>query len=82
MTAVVARSDSAMAPHRNQFWFFRVNTDPFWERMLKEWKISAMDMVRKAMVVPSGLFTISQTPLSIKCPMKYAAITMTVTKIP
>lgn len=38
---------------------------PRCERMLKLWKISAMLMVTKAMVVPSGLSAISQTPDSM-----------------
>ena len=38
---------------------------PRWERMLKLWKISAMLMVTKAMVVPSALSVIVQTPDSM-----------------
>lgn len=41
-----------------------------WERIFRLWKISAMDMVRKAMVMPSALSVIAQTPLSIKWPIK------------
>ena len=44
---------------------FRLNTLLRWARMLKAWNISAMLSVRKAMVMPSGLFTASHTPLSI-----------------
>ena len=46
---------------------------PRCERMFRLWKISAMDMVRNAMVVPSGLRPfagISHTPDSMKWPMK------------
>ena len=42
---------------------------PRWDRMLRLWKISAMDMVTKAIVVPSGLRPpagISHTPDSMK----------------
>ena len=45
--------------------------------MFSPWKISAMDMVTKAMVVPSGLKPlagISQIPDSMKCPTKKAAM--------
>ena len=46
---------------------------PRCERMFRLWKISAMDMVRNAIVVPSGLRPfagISHTPDSMKWPMK------------
>ena len=50
---------------------------PRWERIFRLWKISAMDMVTKAMVVPSGLRPlagISHIPDSMKWPMKKAAM--------
>ena len=43
---------------------------PLWERMLKLWKISAMDIVKNAMVVPAGLFAIAQVLVSMKFPTK------------
>lgn len=42
------------------------NRLPRWLRILKLWQISAMLIVKKAIVVPSALFAISQTPDSMK----------------
>ena len=55
MTPAVSRKARAAAPHRTTFYFFSVKMDPRRERMLKAWKISAIDMVRNAMVIPSRL---------------------------
>ena len=49
-----------MAAHRILLWLWRLKTLPRWERILKEWKISHILMVRKAMVMPSG-----DTPVGI-----------------
>ena len=54
-----------MAPHKMKLWEERENTLPLWLLILKEWIISAMLMVRKAIVIPSWLCAISHTPLSI-----------------
>ena len=70
MTPVVSTRLSSMAPQRILLWLWSLNTLPRWERMLKLWKISAMLMVRKAMVMPSALWVISHTPDSMKWPMK------------
>ena len=59
-----------MAPHRILLWEPSLKTLPRWLRRLKLWKISAMFMVRKAMVMPSALWVISHTPDSMKWPMK------------
>ena len=37
--------------------------------IFREWKISTMDRVRNAMVVPSALLTNSQVPVSIQWPV-------------
>lgn len=50
--------------------------------MLNEWKISVMERVRNAIVMPSALEAISQTPDSIKCPVKYAKSVIAAIKIP
>ena len=65
-----ALSQSIIAPQRILLWLWREKTLLRWERMLKLWKISAMFMVRKAMVTPSALWVISHTPLSRKWPTK------------
>ena len=65
MTAVVSSSESAIAPQSMTLWLCSCSTDPRCERMLKEWKISAMDMVRNAIVMPSGLLTNAHWPDSI-----------------
>ena len=57
--------DRPMAAHSSRLWLGSRNTDSRRERMLKAWKISIMDRVRKAMVMPSALFTMAQAPASI-----------------
>ena len=52
MTSVVASSESAAAPQSQGFPCFMRKIEPCRERMLKEWKISHMESVRKAMEVP------------------------------
>ena len=49
---VVRIKDPIIAAHRTLFWPFREKMDFLWERTLKEWKISHIDMVRNAMVMP------------------------------
>ena len=34
------------------------------------WKISAIDIVTKAIVVPWALFVMVHSPVSMKCPIK------------
>ena len=70
ITAAVTSSEKASVPHSHRFCFFRLNRDSVRERMLKEWKISIMLSVRKAIVIPIGESAIAQTPLSIRCPRK------------
>ena len=57
-------------PHSHRFCFLRLNREALRERMLKEWKISTMLSVRKAMVMPAGDSAIPQVPLSSLCPIK------------
>ena len=64
-TRVVAIRLPRAAQLRVLFMLCSVKMLPRCERMLKLWKISAMLMVTKAMVVPSGLSAISQTPDSM-----------------
>ena len=66
MTAVVAAKLAAAARFSSRLWVCRENRLSRWLRRLKQWKISAMDMVRKAMVVPSGEVATSHRPDSIK----------------
>ena len=63
-TAAVSSRDSAADARSNTFTPFRLKRLLRWERMLKEWKISAMERVTKAMVVPTPLFTKRQAPVS------------------
>ena len=51
-----------MEPYRYGLWPCALKIDWCWERMLKEWKISAIARVMNAMVIPSRLSTISQRP--------------------
>ena len=53
-----------------QFVVGRARMLPRCERILNEWNISAMDMVRNAIVVPCALSVIAQVPVSMKCPTK------------
>ena len=70
MTAAVISSEKASVPHSHMFCFFRLNKEACLDRILKEWKISTMLSVRKAMVMPAGDSAIPQAPLSIRCPIK------------
>ena len=64
MTAVVRIRETTIAPNRKLLRVFKAKMEPRRLLMFREWKISTMDRVRNAMVVPSGLLTNSQTPLS------------------
>ena len=64
MTAVVRIRETTIAPNRKLLRVFKVKMEPRRLLMFREWKISTIDRVRNAMVVPSGLLTNSQTPLS------------------
>ena len=65
MTRVVAAKLAIEDQISAGFMYFICSRLSLCERMLKLWKISAIDKVRNAMVVPSGLVVISQTPASI-----------------
>ena len=64
ITAVVRIRDAIIAANRNLLWVFKVNREPLRLLIFKEWKISTMESVKNAIVVPSALSTNSQTPLS------------------
>ena len=70
------------APISMILWPGSIKILPRCERILNEWNISAIDMVRNAIVMPSGLSAISHTPLSMKWPMKYDASVSAETKSP
>ena len=61
-SAAEAISSQFMPPRQKMLWR--------WERMLKAWKISAMDMVMKAMVVPRPLVWKVQAPVSAWTPQR------------
>ena len=70
ITAAVISREKTSVPHSHRFYFLRLNREALRERMLKEWKISTMLSVRKAMVMPAGDSAIPQVPLSSLCPIK------------
>ena len=70
ITAAVTRKEKARVPHSHGFYFLRLNRDRIRERRLKEWKISIMLRVRKAMVMPTGDSATAHPPVSNRCPMK------------
>ena len=85
MTAVVVTKEASVESARYLLWLPCTpmeKIEPRCERMFSEWKISHSDIVRNAMVMPSGLSTISHFPASMKCPTKYAARVSSVTKRP
>ena len=61
---------------------FNENMDFLLLLIFNEWNISAMERVKKAMVIPSGLSAISHRPDSMRCPIKYAAKVSKATIIP
>ena len=65
ITSVVHARLASPAHVRAPFTDFIPKMLPLCDLMLKLWNISAMDNVRKAIVVPSGLVAISHTPASI-----------------
>ena len=65
MAAVVSTKLKSIPPHKKRLCPCMWKMLCRWLRILKLWKISAMLMVRNAMVVPSGLLVISQTPASM-----------------
>ena len=65
ITTVVRIRETTIAPYRNLLWLFSLKIDHRRLLMLREWKISTMERVRNAMVVPSALFTNSHAPDSI-----------------
>ena len=54
MTAVVNARAAIIAPKRTKLCVPRVNIEWRCERILYEWNISAMDIVRKAIVIPQA----------------------------
>ena len=88
ITAVVSTSDAAIAPKRNLLWLppmLIAMTEPLCERILNEWKISHIDIVKNAMVIPcsqSAIFVKIHLPVSNHSPMKNAARVRTVTTMP
>lgn len=70
MTAAVRMRERIIETNRYKLWFLTPKIDLYSERMLYKWKISAMDMVRKAMIMPSLLLTICHAPFSIRSPLK------------
>ena len=52
MTAVVRTKEASIAPNSIVLWLFKAKMDFLWDRILKEWKISAIDIVRNAIVTP------------------------------
>ena len=61
---MVSTRDTIIAPYKNLFEVFIEKMDPLRLLILSEWHISTIESVRNAMVVPSGLLTNSQAPLS------------------
>ena len=68
MTVEVRTRDASIDTQSHLLWLFIVNIEPLLDLILNEWKISTSDIVRKAIVIPSGLSTegISNTPDSKK----------------
>ena len=54
VTITVSTSASAAEAHSHLFCFFMVNSDARRLRMLKQWKISTMLSVMKAIITPSS----------------------------
>ena len=81
-TTVVSSNEPTAAPMSMIVWPGSLKMLPRCERMLNEWNIYAMDIVRNAIVMPSGLSAISHTPLSMKWPMKYDVSVSAETKSP
>ena len=59
-TQSVSKIENTNAPQRNLFCFLTVKMEWLSERALKEWKLSVKESVKKAIVIPSALFVISQ----------------------
>ena len=82
ITSVVRISDNIIAPKRKRLWLPRVNIEARCERILYEWKISAIDIVKNAIVMPC----ISAVPQfgskSTVLPRKYATSVRTDTRKP
>lgn len=52
ITRFISITEKIMDASRYGFCFLILNIDPWMDRTLNEWKVSAIDMVKKAMVVP------------------------------
>ena len=52
ITRVVSTNARAIAPKRSIFFALRAKIEPLCERILSEWKISDIDIVRNAIVIP------------------------------
>ena len=70
MTTVVRSSAAMPEPHSHLFCLESVNMDCLLDLMLNEWKISHIDIVRNAIVIPSLLATMCHCPVSMNSPMK------------
>ena len=70
ITAAVISTEKISVPQSHLFCFFSPNSDRVRDRMLKEWKISIMLSVRKAMVMPVADSAMPQTPFSSRYPTK------------
>ena len=64
MSAVVNAKERSIVPHRSMLCVFSLNIELL-ERILNEWNISAIDIAKNAIVIPSELCVISHTPDSI-----------------
>ena len=65
-TSVVKRRAAPAESQSTLFCFFTEKSEFLCERILKLWKISAMDIVKNAIVIPCSLLRASQVPPDIK----------------
>ena len=83
ITAVVKRSAAIIEPNSRKLCVFKVKIEFFCERILYEWNISAMLIVRNAMVIPWLDCAVNEnTPYSINETINYAARVRTDTSKP
>ena len=62
-----------------------ITDEPLCERILNEWNISHIDMVKNAIVIPcsqSAIFINAQCPVSNRSPIKNAVRVRSVTRTP
>ena len=70
ITAVVSARATIADPHSHLLAFDIAKIDPLLDLILNEWKISHIDIVRNAIVIPSLLATICHCPVSKNSPVK------------